>query len=65
MPDFRIVDSHVHLYDPATLAYPWLKSVPAIDRASALSPGTLTVAVPSCRDRARAVSERLTSRDGH
>ena len=39
--------------------------VPAIDRASALSPGTLTVAVPSCRDRARAVSERLTSRDGH
>ncbi len=33
MPDFPVIDSHVHLYDPATLSYPWLKKAPAIDRA--------------------------------
>ncbi|MEJ1158709.1 amidohydrolase family protein [Prosthecomicrobium sp. N25] len=32
MPDFSIVDAHVHLYDPARLSYPWMASVPAIDR---------------------------------
>jgi L-fuconolactonase len=32
MPSFPIVDSHVHLYDPAHLSYPWLKRVPRIDR---------------------------------
>ncbi|GGE04106.1 amidohydrolase [Aureimonas endophytica] len=33
MPNFPIVDAHVHLYDPARIAYPWLASVPAIDGA--------------------------------
>lgn len=33
MPDFPIVDSHVHLYDPARLSYPWLAGVPAIARS--------------------------------
>lgn len=32
MPSFPIVDSHVHLYDPAHLRYGWLKRVPKIDR---------------------------------
>ena len=32
MPGFAIVDSHVHLYDPAWLRYSWLKRVPRIDR---------------------------------
>lgn len=32
MPSFPIVDSHVHLYDPAQLRYSWLKRVPRIDR---------------------------------
>jgi L-fuconolactonase len=32
MPSFPIVDSHVHLYDPAHLRYSWLKRVPKIDR---------------------------------
>ncbi len=32
MPDFPIVDSHVHLYDVARLSYGWLASVPAIAR---------------------------------
>src|SRR5579862_711424 len=32
MPDFPIVDSHVHLYDIARLRYGWLKNVPAINR---------------------------------
>ncbi len=31
MPDFAIVDSHVHFYDPKALSYPWLKMVPPID----------------------------------
>ena len=29
MPDFAIVDSHVHLYDVARLRYDWLAGVPA------------------------------------
>jgi L-fuconolactonase len=31
MPDFPIVDGHVHFYDPNKLSYPWLKTVPRID----------------------------------
>lgn len=31
MPDFPIIDSHLHIYDPAALSYPWMKSVPALD----------------------------------
>lgn len=37
MPDFPIVDSHVHLYDVKRLRYPWLKSVPKIDRTYLLA----------------------------
>jgi L-fuconolactonase len=33
MPDFPIVDSHVHLYDPSWLRYGWLETVPKINRA--------------------------------
>ncbi|HEY1719604.1 MAG TPA: amidohydrolase family protein [Magnetospirillaceae bacterium] len=32
MPNFPIVDSHVHLYDTKRLSYPWLAGVPKIDR---------------------------------
>jgi L-fuconolactonase len=32
MPAFPIVDSHVHLYDPARLPYGWLARVPKINR---------------------------------
>jgi L-fuconolactonase len=32
MPSFPVVDSHVHLYDPAHLRYSWLKNVPKINR---------------------------------
>lgn len=32
MPDFAIVDSHVHLYDPRLMRYPWMKQAPALDR---------------------------------
>ncbi len=32
MPDFSIVDAHVHLYDPETLSYPWMKDVPLLNK---------------------------------
>lgn len=32
MPDFAIVDTHVHLYDPRLLSYPWMKQAPVLDR---------------------------------
>ncbi|MBV8277517.1 MAG: amidohydrolase family protein [Verrucomicrobia bacterium] len=32
MPSFPIVDSHVHIYDPANLSYPWLKNVPSLNK---------------------------------
>jgi L-fuconolactonase len=37
MPDFPIVDSHVHLYDVARLRYSWLKNAPKIDRTYLLA----------------------------
>lgn len=33
MPDFPIVDSHVHLYDVGRFSYPWLAGVPAIAKS--------------------------------
>lgn len=32
MPDFPIIDSHVHFWDTDRLRYPWLATVPKIDR---------------------------------
>ena len=32
MPEFGIIDSHLHLWDPGRLPYPWLDSVPALRR---------------------------------
>lgn len=31
MPDFPIVDCHVHLYDGKSIAYPWMKGDPTLD----------------------------------
>jgi L-fuconolactonase len=36
MPDFPIVDSHVHLYDVDRFRYAWLKGVPKLDRTFVL-----------------------------
>ena len=36
MPDFPITDAHVHLYDIDKLSYPWLASVPKINRSYGL-----------------------------
>lgn len=32
MPNFPIVDTHVHLWDPTRLPYSWLKDLPDLDR---------------------------------
>lgn len=32
MPDFPIVDCHVHLYDAKSIVYPWMKGEPILDR---------------------------------
>ena len=32
MPNFPVVDSHLHLWDPARLAYRWIKGNPLFDR---------------------------------
>jgi L-fuconolactonase len=32
MPDFPIIDSHVHLADPGRLAYAWTKNAPSLNR---------------------------------
>jgi len=37
MPDFAIVDSHVHLYDVERFRYPWLDGVPKLKRTSLLA----------------------------
>ncbi len=37
MPEFPIIDSHVHLYDIARLRYGWLNRVPSINRTYLLA----------------------------
>ncbi|EWY40175.1 amidohydrolase [Skermanella stibiiresistens SB22] len=32
MDELPIIDSHVHLYDPAKLSYPWMAAVPALNK---------------------------------
>jgi len=31
LPDFPMVDAHVHLYDPNAIDYPWMKGEPALN----------------------------------
>jgi len=33
MIDFPIIDTHLHIWDPDAISYPWLKDVPQLNRA--------------------------------
>lgn len=37
MPEFSIIDAHVHLYDIERMSYPWLAGVPKINRSYRLA----------------------------
>lgn len=37
MPDFPIVDTHLHLFDLERLDYPWLAGAPKINRTHLLA----------------------------
>ncbi len=37
MPDFPIVDSHLHIYDPGAIRFDWMKDVPRLNRAHSIA----------------------------
>ncbi|WP_055587702.1 amidohydrolase family protein [Streptacidiphilus griseoplanus] len=43
-PQPRVIDSHVHFWDPGLLAYPWLRTVPRLNRA--FTPAELLESLP-------------------
>jgi L-fuconolactonase len=45
MPDFPIIDSHLHIYDPGLISFPWMKARPSLD--SPHLPETFFAAVDS------------------
>ena len=51
MDGLRVVDAHLHVWDPARIEYPWLRALPALDRR--LDTGDLD------RQRGEVVVERI------
>ena len=37
MNDLAVIDSHVHLYDPAALSYPWMADIPQLNKPHSLA----------------------------
>jgi L-fuconolactonase len=37
VPNFPIIDSHVHIYDPGYLTYPWMENVPRLNKPHLMS----------------------------
>ena len=37
MPDFPIIDTHLHVWDPGNLTYPWLNDIPFLNKPYLLS----------------------------
>lgn len=37
MPDFPLIDAHVHLYDPAEVPVPWVRGTPGLEQAHGLA----------------------------
>jgi predicted TIM-barrel fold metal-dependent hydrolase len=50
MPDYPIVDSHVHLLEPARFGYAWTKGAPSLDR-QALPGDLMAAAAPVAIDQ--------------
>ncbi len=47
MPDFPIIDAHVHLYDPAAISFDWMAGVPRLNKPHLKREfGAATVGIP-------------------
>ncbi len=43
MPDFPLVDAHVHLYDPGAIAYSWMRGAPLLNSVHASKEYTVAI----------------------